>query len=410
MFKWIVGAFIAVEGFFGFGGHPDLRPITMPPPALGQSTPGVRLGGNATSAPLSAPQTARTATSSATVAPAVATAPEALPIGSELADSYPLGDGKYVTSSPKQGYIYLCHIATGGGGAEGNASWIHGSSWSPSEKVAVEGNVSWPDASYAMTVSGATRSITGNGLPTDHASGVFPIQKSDPAYQFDANPNSIKAQAYDFSLPAYPAAALAPDCIFGEVGIMNDGVALFDGFDAEYRDAVAHETQDAWEAHPDEAGVYHYHGFETGYLNDSVSTVVGFAFDGFPITGGRLPSGNYVVSADLDECHGMTSTITLDGKQVSTYHYVLTPDFPYSVACFHGTSHEPKPGAAGGAAGTSAGGQGSTQSGQSGPPQAAVSACSGLGQGAACSFTAPNGTITGSCKTTPDGTFACVPQ
>lgn len=270
--------------------------------------------------------------------------------------------------------------------------------------------MNWSNATYSMTVSGATRTITGNGLPTDHATGIFPIQKSDPAFHFDGNPNSIKTQEYDFSLPAYPSAASSPNCIYGEVGIMNDGVALFDGFDAEYRDAVAHETQDLWEAHPDAAGVYHYHGFETGYLNDSVSAVVGFAFDGFPITGGKLPSGDYVMSADLDECHGMTSAVTLDGKQVTTYHYVLTPDFPYSIACFHGKSYEPKPGMhSGGTSSGASAGQGSGTS-QSGPPQAAISACVGVASGDTCSFTTPNGNVSGACKTTPDGTFACVPQ
>lgn len=197
---------------------------------------------------------------------------------------------------------------------------------------------------------------------------------------------------------------------------MNDGVALFDGFDAEYRDAVAHETQDAWEAHPDEAGVYHYHGFESGYLNDSVSTVVGFAFDGFPITGGKLPDGTYVTSAQLDECHGLTSAVTLDGKTVTTYHYVLTQDFPYSVSCFRGKSYEPKPGGGNQNSGLpaqagSTATQNSGTAGQSGPPAAAISACNYQYSGSACSFSTQNGTISGTCKTPPNQTsLACVPN
>ena len=29
--------------------------------------------------------------------------------------------------------------------------------------------------------------------------------------------------------------------------------------------------------------------------------------------------------------------IQLDGKSVTTYHYVATWEFPYAVGCFHGT-------------------------------------------------------------------------
>jgi hypothetical protein len=322
------------------------------------------------------------------------TTSSALPQGAPLQKTVSLGDGKYTTAGPKKGYIYICHVAQDGGGAQGSATWIHGSSWTPSEKISVEGSISWPTANYSMSDTSGMRHIVGNGLPTDHPTGIFPIQRSDPAYRFDGNPNSIKAQKYDFSLPISPTELPTPDCIFGQVGIMQDGVALFDGFDAEYRDAVAHETQDAWEAHPDKAGVYHYHGFESGYLNDAVSTVVGYAFDGFPITGGKLPDGNYVTSAELDECHGMTSTVELDGKVVTTYHYVLTQDFPYSVACFRGHSYEPKPGGQGsGSVGELQAQAASSPESSGGPPQTAIDACSGSSAGATCSFDAPKGTI-----------------
>ena len=354
---------------------------------------------------------ARSSATAGTLAPQTAVS-GALPAGKPLASEVALGDGKYTTTGPDKGYIYVCHVAQGGRGAQGNATWVHGSSWTPGEKVSVEGSVAWPNASYSMSVTGGVRHITGNGLPTDHPSGTFPIERSDPAFQFDGNPNSIKAQTYDYSLPASPVALAAPDCIFGEVGIMQDGVALFDGFDAEYRDAVAHETQDSWEAHPDASGVYHYHGFESGYLNYAVSQVAGFAFDGYPITGGKLPDGNYLTSADLDACHGITSAVMLDGKEVTTYHYVLTQDFPYSVACFHGRSYEPKPGAGTGAqTGQNEAGAPSGSQGAGSPPQAAIVACSGSGSGSACSFTTQNGTLTGVCRMPPGQTsLACVPH
>jgi len=44
---------------------------------------------------------------------------------------------------------------------------------------------------------------------------------------------------------------------------------------------------------------------------------------------------------DLDECHGITSQILLDGKLTTSYHYVMTQDFPYSVSCFRGKAIAP---------------------------------------------------------------------
>ena len=334
------------------------------------------------------------------------------PVGSAWLTSLPLGDGRYSTTGPKKGYIYVCHVASGGGGAQVNGSWIHGSVWSPAEKLAVQGKVSWPTAKYSMVISGTNRLITTNDLPTDHTTGIFPIQASDPAYQIDRNPSSIVAQNISLSLPAYPSAVASPNCIYGEVGIMTDGVWLFDGFDAEYRDAVAHELQDSYDGHPNQQG-YHYHGFIDNYLKTlPVTTVAGYAFDGYPITGPLLPSGKYLTTNDLDECHGMTSTISLDGKQVSTYHYVLTEDFPYSVSCFHGTSHEPKPGGQGGGTATQSAGtavQGSASLGSGNPPtppQAAIDACVGKNTNATC--TVANGP-TGTCVTIGTS-FACKPQ
>jgi hypothetical protein len=272
-----------------------------------------------------------------------AAADSALPAGSAWLTTLPLGDGKYVTDSPKKGYVYICHVAQGGAGAQINGPWIHGSTWTPSEKVHVQGAVSWPQATYTASISGSVRTIASNDLPTDHTTGSFPIAASDPAAQYDRNPNAIAPHSYSFTLPASPAALAAPDCIYGMVGILDNGVLLFDAFDALYRDALAHELQDSYDGHPNNAG-YHFHGFIDDIKGVALSQVVGFAFDGFPITGSELPSGAYLHTADLDECHGITSTIELDGKDVSTYHYVLTQDFPYSVGCFRGRSYEPLPG------------------------------------------------------------------
>lgn len=318
----------------------------------------------------------------------------------------------------------MCHVATGGQGAQVNGPWMHGSSWMPSEKVHVQGTVSWPSATYDTHVSAGTRTIASNDLPTDHTTGTFPIAASDPAAQYDRNGSTIQAEQYSFSLPATPSAASSPGCIYGEVGIMDDGVLLFDGFDALYRDALAHELQDSYDGHPNDMG-YHDHGFISEIKNVAVSQVVGFAFDGYPITGPLLQSGKYLTTGDLDECHGMTSSVLLDGKLTSTYHYVLTQDFPYSVSCFHAKSYEPKPtpptgptGSTGSPqAGSPQAGAGQAGSGQAGmqqggnppaPPQAAIDACSGKSSGASCTV---SGGPSGTCNTPPGQmSLACIPQ
>jgi hypothetical protein len=38
-------------------------------------------------------------------------------------------------------------------------------------------------------------------------------------------------------------------------------------------------------------------------------------------------------NADLDECHGRTSPMLLDGQVVEPYHYSLTLEYPYTVGC-----------------------------------------------------------------------------
>ena len=123
----------------------------------------------------------------------------------------------------------------------------------------------------------------------------------------------------------------------GEVGVMTTGVALFDGFDAGGRDAGAWEIQDSCSGHPQNKGEYHYHTLSSCIKDTSVHTVIGYALDGFPITGPMVGSNNILTTSDLDECHGITSQINLDSKSVTMYHYVMTQDFPYSASCFRST-------------------------------------------------------------------------
>ncbi len=277
----------------------------------------------------------------------------------------PLGDGKYTSNGAKKGYVYVCQTAFNGGGAQQNGSWINTSAktWDATKKIAVKGSVDWPTAAYSMTVSGSDRKITSNGLPVGSNTGTFPVAASDPAYQIDRNPNTIKATSISLTLPANPTLGTTAKCVRGQVGIGVNGVPIFDGFDAEGRDAVAHEVQDSCGGHPQESGNYHYHSASDCIVSGGAnsSKLLGYAYDGFGIYGSKDASGKTLTTADLDECHGITSQVLWDGKSVSMYHYVATSDFPYTVGCFKGSvSKEPTPSGAPSGGTTQQGGGSST--------------------------------------------------
>lgn len=252
----------------------------------------------------------------------------------------PLGDNK-VSTTAQAGYVMRCGNGNGGeaGGAQANGPWIHGSTWDKTAKVQVDGSVNWPSANVSITLAGDVRKISGNGLPAGSVTGIFPIKSGTAAYTYDRNPNRIEAQTVQISLPADPSAATKPNCLGGgPIGYMDNGVALFDGLDAEERDAPAHEVQDKCDGHPQMSGMYHYHD-----LSDCVpgaeenNKLIGYALDGYGIFSSKDAKGNEYTNADLDACHGLTSQITWDGKTVNMYHYVMTREFPYSLGCFHGT-------------------------------------------------------------------------
>ena len=281
-------------------------------------------------------------TSSFTAAASTAAAPTATAsTGTGGSSSLPLGDG-LTSRSAQSGHINACPGGPpGDGGAQFDGPWIHGSTWDPGAKVHVQGDVSWPAASYSVQVQGSQRVITTNDLPTGHGTGVFPIASSDPSYAYDRNPNSISAQSITYRLPVQPAVASSASCLsMGPIGVLSDGVLLYNGFDAEQRDAVAHEVLDSCDGHPDQSGSYHHHDIPACLLAKATgtSTLVGYALDGFGIYVERDSSGNLLTDADLDACHGRTSTVTWDGAQVSLYHYVATAEFPYTLGCFRGTA------------------------------------------------------------------------
>jgi len=256
----------------------------------------------------------------------------------------PVGDNKYSADSAKKGYIYACssyaqNLTQSQGGAGSRGPWFVGTTqWDINKKVSVQGSINWTP-SLSVVIQNGKRIITSNDLPSHHT-GIFPIKSTDPAYAYDRNPNSISTQSLSYNLNASPSYG-PPQCEGGQVGIMLTGVELFNGFDAGGRDAAAWEVQDSCQGHPEKTGAYHYHSLSSCIKDVSVGTVIGYALDGYPITGPKVGDKNYLTTEDLDECHGIVSQITQDGKKVTSHHYVMTQDFPYSVSCYRSTAIQP---------------------------------------------------------------------
>jgi len=253
----------------------------------------------------------------------------------------PLGDGN-ISTSPRVGYVYSCQTTFGNNGAPGGtAPWIVGSTWNQIAKPLVQGEVQWPNSRVTISVSGTQRIVSANNLPS-HPTGVFPIARTDPAFQYDGNPNAISEQTILLRLSASPQAAATPTCVpQGLIGFTVSGAALYNALDGAGRDAAAHEVQDRCAGHPQGQGQYHYHSWST-CLHDAATTqtqhsdLVGYALDGFGIFGQFGEAGKRLANADLDACHGHTHAISWDGQTQTLYHYHMTREYPYSVGCFHG--------------------------------------------------------------------------
>lgn len=274
-------------------------------------------------------------------------APLTLDLGRNYGDVFadgrlPVGDGKVVTDAPRRGYVYACpryadSFAAGAAiGAHARGPWFSedGQWYYPDSKDHVHGHVQH-HGEFSETTSDGVRVITTNDLPRNHTTGRFPVATDDTAYQYDRNPNAITAQELTYVLASEPTYG-APQCVGHEVGVMLSGVVLFSALDAGGRDAGAWEVQDDCSGHPQVTGTYHYHTPSPCLAKAGVAEVVGYALDGFPITGARIGDGNILTTRDLDECHGISSRVQIDGRDVQTYHYVMTQDYPYSVNCFRG--------------------------------------------------------------------------
>jgi hypothetical protein len=257
------------------------------------------------------------------------------------ATAIPLGDD-HVSTTPKVGYVNSCQTSFPPvGGASQVGPWINTTkkTWNANAKIHVKGAVKWPSASFKVSVSGGRRIVKTNGLPINHTTGTFPIATSDPAYAYDRNPNTIKSAPITWSLPQNPKKATPTCTSLGAIGVLTDGVLLFNALDGEGRDAVAHEVLGSCDDHPMQSGLLHHHNVPSCIISAAKarSTLVGYAVDGFGIYVERNAKGQLLSNKDLDACHGRVSKVLWNGKQQFIFHYNATLEYPYTIGCIEGT-------------------------------------------------------------------------
>lgn len=243
------------------------------------------------------------------------------------------------------------------------------------------------DVSRSLNFSGSLQVSVSNGL-CRFSSNSIPNHDFGSGGHF-ANPVAAVSETY--TMPALPALAATstPLTLEWDNAILLNGVkvdiwaaACFgvgDGKigcnnpDQPWRyDPMSAKNNfgtDNHNAHTQPTGAYHYHGNPNALFDGNsgtVSPVIGFAADGFPVFGslfddgvqirkalssyrlksGTRPSGGgnpgglydgtyrddyeYVEGlGDLDACNGMTVK--------GIYGYYVTDEFPYMMACFSGT-------------------------------------------------------------------------
>ncbi|GAB5490954.1 MAG: hypothetical protein Phog2KO_11690 [Phototrophicaceae bacterium] len=185
----------------------------------------------------------------------------------------------------------------------------------------------------------------GGGAPTDNDAPADNAQNAS---------NNCLAQTPDETItmtaliPATPVLADTPTDlgVVAQVGIGIDGVPIF----ADAPSAVETGNLPALDTcggHVDPGGWYHWHAtasdidtvFEEEevdahcHLDQSASSLFGYAFDGYAIYGSAEPDGH--VAEDLDECNGHFGP-TPENPDGEEYHYHARLDFPNLPTCLVG--------------------------------------------------------------------------
>lgn len=198
--------------------------------------------------------------------------------------------------------------------------------------------------SLSASCSADTLSVSSNGMP---------------GYAFTpVTPNPLLTQSWHWSVPTDPQLAATPSTlvnVMGAIAFTITGLPIYGPEEGAqpaaeaYGDPVYNKLLDDCGGHTGPAGEYHYHEIIATAACGLSSTIIGYAFDGFPIYSnpGDVYQSGYVRTGDpttndwnaytyvgggahtLDRCNGTT----VDGQ----YRYYVTPTFPYVLGCYSGT-------------------------------------------------------------------------
>jgi hypothetical protein len=171
-------------------------------------------------------------------------------------------------------------------------------------------------------------------------------------------PNPLLTQSWVWKVPTAPKVASTTTSlvnVMGAIGFTVSGLPIYGPEEGAqpsneaYGDPVANKILDSCGGHTGPAGEYHYHEIIATSACHLSSSIIGYAFDGFPIypnpsnvyksgyeetgtpTTNSWDAYTYVGGASdvLDRCNGTT----VDGR----YRYYVTSTFPYVLGCYTGT-------------------------------------------------------------------------
>ncbi|TWU03928.1 sulfatase-like hydrolase/transferase [Neorhodopirellula pilleata] len=221
------------------------------------------------------------------------------------------------------------------------------SSWLRAGYKDIDGNLVEKDEykpdSVVITVTDDHIVMQSRNLP-NHPTATFP----DKWRMLDSNPSYIQEKANTWYLPKYPKLAKDPIAMdsqnsngglpMGPIGVATNGVIFFNPFDHIF------ETDAVWRldrccGHPSPQSAYHYHKYpvcvKTPWSDEGRmhSSVIGFAFDGFPVYGPYEADGLLA----KDDKDNPLNEFNLHTDEERGPHYHVTPGkFPHIIGGYWG--------------------------------------------------------------------------
>ncbi|MCL4108988.1 UNVERIFIED_CONTAM: hypothetical protein GTU68_052626 [Idotea baltica] len=221
------------------------------------------------------------------------------------------------------------------------SSWLR-AGYKDVEGKLVEKDAYRPDA-VVITVAKDHIVMRSRNLP-NHPTATFP----DKWRMLDGNPSYIQEKANTWYLPKHPKLAKDPIAMdaknsngglpMGPIGVATNGVIFFNPFDHIF------ETDAVWRldrccGHPSPQSAYHYHKYpvcvKTPWSDEGKmhSSVIGFAFDGFPVYGPYEADGLLA----KDDTKNPLNDFNLHTDDKRGPHYHVTPGkFPHIIGGYWG--------------------------------------------------------------------------